>query len=147
MRFTPTPTPTPTLEASVTDFTDPFDPGPPTDEEIEREFIATHFVNLTPHDVKIVGVRYLEHVTLPASGKVARVASTTTLAGEYEKIPMMRSTLGAVEGLPEPRDGVIYVVSALVRSAVPHRDDVASPGDLVRDERGNVVGCRGLVVN
>lgn len=129
------------------DFVDPFDPPPPTDEEIERECRAARFVNLTPHDVRIVGVRYLDHITIPASGKVARVASTSTLVGEYEGIPMMRSTLGEVEGLPAPRDGVIYVVSALVRSAVPHREDVASPGDLVRDERGNVIGCRGLVVN
>ena len=68
-------------------------------------------------------------------------------AGEFEGIPLARTAFGAVEGLPGPVEGVVYVVSALVRSAVPGRCDVTSPGDLVRDSEGRVVGCRGLVVN
>jgi hypothetical protein len=34
-----------------------------------------------------------------------------------------------------------------VHAGVPHRRDVASPGDLVRDGGGIVVGCRNLIVN
>lgn len=62
-------------------------------------------------------------------------------------MPLSRTSYGAVEGLPEPKAGVIYIVSALVRAAVPGRLDVASPGELVRDAAGAVVGCKGLSVN
>lgn len=102
----------------------------------------THFVNLTPHSVTVV-----DGPTLPPSGSVARCSSTSTPAGEHGGVNLVRTVFGAVEGLPDPVSGVVYVVSALVRAAVPHRTDVASPGDLVRNEAGQVVGCRNLVVN
>jgi hypothetical protein len=99
-------------------------------------------VNLTPHAIVIAG-----GVTLPPSGAVARCSTLNTPAGEHAGVPLSRVTYGAVEGLPAPAEGVLYVVSGLVRAAVPLRLDVASPGDLVRDASGAVVGCRGLVVN
>ncbi len=102
-------------------------------------------VNLTPHALNVVtsgGV-----TTIKPDGTVARCATTSTPAGEAAGIPLSRTTYGKVIGLPDPVPGVIFVVSALVRAAVPHRGDVASPGDLVRDAAGNVIGCRGLVVN
>ncbi len=103
------------------------------------------FVNLTPHDIVIqneVGTR-----SIPASGEVARCAITSSDAGEACGVPLSYSLYGAVKNLPEPAEGVLYIVSALVRSALPQRLDLASPGELVRDGLGNVVGCRNLVVN
>ncbi len=100
------------------------------------------FVNLTPHAVTVVG-----GPTLPPSGQVARCSQTSTPAGEHGGVALSRVVFGAVEGLPEPEPGVVFVVSALVRAAVPGRSDVASPGELVRNEAGQPVGCRGLVVN
>jgi len=58
-------------------------------------------------------------------------------------IPTVKTSYGEVTGLPEPVEGVIYVVSGMVASASP-REDVMSPGDLVRDENGRIVGCWGL---
>lgn len=101
-----------------------------------------NFVNLTPHSIIIV-----DALTLPPSGTVARCAATSTPAGTHGKIALTRTAFGAVEGLPEPEAGVVFVVSALVRAAVPGRSDVASPGDLVRDASGVVIGCRNLVIN
>ena len=98
--------------------------------------------NLTPHAIVLVN-----GPTLPPSGSIARCASSSTPAGEHGGVALVRTVFGAVEGLPEPEAGVVFVVSALVRAAVPHRSDVASPGDLVRNEAGAVVGCRNLVVN
>lgn len=103
---------------------------------------SPRFVNLTPHAVVVVG-----GPTLPPSGSVARCASASVPAGEHGGVALSRVTFGAVEGLPDPEAGVVFVVSALVRAAVPGRSDVASPGDLVRDAAGAVVGCRNLVVN
>ena len=54
---------------------------------------------------------------------------------------------GEVTGLPPEEEGVVLVVSGLVRAALPEREDLASPGGLVRDEKGRVVGCTHLVTN
>ena len=58
-------------------------------------------------------------------------------------IPTVVSSYGEVTGLPDPQLGVAYIVSGMVASAAP-RPDVFSPGDLVRDESGRPVGCKGL---
>lgn len=100
------------------------------------------FANLTPHAIVLVN-----GPTIPPSGSLARCASSSVSAGEHAGVTLSRTSYGAVEGLPEPEAGVIYIVSALVRAAVPGRLDVASPGELVRDAAGVVVGCKGLVVN
>ena len=107
---------------------------------------AMNITNLTPHTLNII----LSDGTtraIPPSGSVARCRTVNEPAGYADGVPLVRVAYGAVEGLPEAAEGVLYVVSALVRAAVPERSDVASPGDLVRDPEGNVVGCRGLVVN
>lgn len=59
-------------------------------------------------------------------------------------IPVTKTKFGEVEGLPEPEEGVIYITSQLVAQAVPEREDVFFPDDLVRDENGNIIGCRAL---
>lgn len=52
--------------------------------------------------------------------------------------------LGEVRDLPDPQAGTVYVVSGVVADAVPDRDDVAFPDDVVRDEQGRVIGARAL---
>jgi hypothetical protein len=102
-------------------------------------------VNLTPHVVNVVDEGAC---TLPPSGQVARVSSTTTEVRRVNGIPCSAVSYGEVQGLPEAEEGTLYIVSALVRAAVPHRRDVASPGELVRDpETKQPIGCRGLAVN
>lgn len=105
----------------------------------------TTLTNLTPHAINIITPAGT--VTLAPSGAVARCTQTSTPAGEVNGIALSRTVFGAVTGLPEPVEGVILVVSALVRAALPSRTDLASPGELVRDAAGNVVGCKGLIVN
>jgi len=39
---------------------------------------------------------------------------------------------------------VYYIVSQLVKSALPDRDDLLVPAEVVRDETGRIVGCRSL---
>lgn len=100
-------------------------------------------VNLTPHTINEVttGTSY------PPSGQVARVAQVTVKAGEHDGVPMYKSTFGKVEGLPEPEEGTIYIVSAMALNGVVGRDDVVSPGNLERDENGQPVGCVGFRMN
>lgn len=108
--------------------------------------VAVTVLNLTPHALNVHDLNG-SVTTFPPSGTVARCSSTTTQVGEANGFPLFSTTFGEVVGLPDPQDNVLLVVSALVRQAVPNRKDVASPGELVRDEAGNPVGCKGLTVN
>lgn len=105
-----------------------------------------NFVNLTPHSIKIVDGADQICLILPPSGNVARVDSKSVSRGSINSIPISSVIFGDVVGLPDASDDTMFIVSGMVRSAVPHRQDVASPGDLVRDSAGNVIGCRGLLV-
>ena len=119
--------------------------------------------NLTPHAVRIFAADgKTELLTVPPSGAVARVAVTRQETGvvpiemdadrlmardPLAGIPVFVGTYGQVTGLPEPVNGTVYIVSAMVRQAVPRRRDVLSPGELIRDDKGQPVGCRGLEAN
>jgi hypothetical protein len=46
--------------------------------------------------------------------------------------------------LPDPQPEVAYVVSRLLASALPDRDDLFFPGLEVRDSEGHILGCRWL---
>jgi len=98
-------------------------------------------VNLTPHAIHIVGGG-----TLHSEG-VARVDSQSVSVGSADGVPLVRVTFGEVIGLPAPEAGLLFVVSGMVRAALPGRVDIASPGELVRDETGRVVGCAALIIN
>lgn len=58
-------------------------------------------------------------------------------------IAVTRAVYGDITGLPEPQEGVIYIVSALVALAA-RREDVLFPGPAIRDAEGRIVACRGL---
>lgn len=103
-------------------------------------------VNLTPHPLTLFRLDG-STVTVSPSGTVARVSQTSDQVGTVNGVALVRSQFGEVIDLPAPQDGVIYIVSALVRGAVPDRGDLASPGDLVRNDQGAVVGCRSLIVS
>lgn len=105
---------------------------------------TTNFVNLTPHALNIYtaesGV-----ISVPPSGNVARVATSFNLDSTVDGIDIYTATYGEIEGLPAPQDNVIYITSGLIVSALQGtRYDVTSPGELVRDEDGRPIGCKGL---
>ena len=109
----------------------------------------TQLINLTPHDIKIV----FEDGTIlkvPATGEVARVSSNTDTVGGVitagGTVPIKAVSYGEVTGLPEydPDKSQYFLVSSLVAARVPDRRDVLIPGDFIRDDKGNIVGCRSL---
>ena len=105
-------------------------------------------VNLTPHTV-VLHLADGTTETIPPSGTVARVSQVATRVGTVAGVPVVTTRPGPVTGLPafDYDDGAGYIVSALVRLALPERIDLFSPADLVRDAAGNVVGCRALEGN
>jgi len=103
-------------------------------------------MNLTPHEVVLV--RGETRLIIPPSGTVARVASDRRVVATIEvdglRVPINEVVFGQVENLPDPAEGVFYVVSALVARALPERQDLLVPDDTLRDERGQIVGARAL---
>lgn len=97
-------------------------------------------INLTPHEIKIVGADGKVIQSFPSEG-VVRCQVTRQQAGEVNGIPVNRTIFGDVEGLPEQQEGIVYIVSALVAQATK-RDDVLIPDDAVRDEQGRIIGCK-----
>lgn len=98
-------------------------------------------INLCEHVINLPG-----GLVLPAcpKGEGARVAVTRTPVGIRCGVPAFVPVYGEIEGLPEPVDGTVYVVSNLVRGRVPGRIDLASPGLQQRDTEGKVIGADGL---
>ena len=103
------------------------------------------FVSLLPHAVSIV-LSSGEQMTIEPSGSVARCSQRDEFVQELDGVRITRQVLGDATGLPPRQEGVFFIVSRLVASAAPDRDDLLIPGPLVRDEKGVVIGCRGLSV-
>lgn len=107
--------------------------------------------NLTPHEVKIfklVGTVTDLDLVIEAGEEVARVSCEyMKVDKKVEGVDLYRPVFGEVTGLPEYSEGTYLLVSAMVREALPLRKDLVSPGQLLRDDDGNVIGCLGLVGN
>lgn len=105
-------------------------------------------VNLTPHEVRVVDEQQNELVAIPSSG-VARAAQTDKVVGSVEiggqTVTVVETVFGEVQDLPEPAEGVAYVVSIITANAA--RAEGRSTEDLlitsgpVRDPDGRIVGC------
>lgn len=56
-------------------------------------------------------------------------------------VPVNKVVYGDVD-LPDPQAGVFYIVSALVAQAAPDRPDLLIVDDTVRNDAGQVIGCK-----
>lgn len=100
------------------------------------------FINLTPHTINIIVND--ETTVVEPSGVIARVAMTQELINTINGIPVYHNSYGKPEGLPEPKKGVYYIVSALLAQAVPEREDVLITSNPIRDPEGRIIGCGAL---
>jgi len=95
--------------------------------------MATKIVNLTPHELVLMdetGENEIAHI--PVAGEAARVGTRATKIGQVEidghDVPVVETTFGETENLPEPLDDTTYVVSIIVLQAVRGvRKDVVAP--------------------
>jgi hypothetical protein len=106
-------------------------------------------INLTPHDIHVKEGETI--TTYPATGDVARVSVTNEVIGTANGAPISRPVYGKVEGLPAyQKQGMYYIVSMLVRSAMPERKDLLSPDSgptAKRDDRGQIEYVCGWLSN
>ena len=100
------------------------------------------FRNYTPHMVNIIVGNKVKHLIQP-EGIPIRVKEEQVFSHYIEgtKIPVYKVRYGEVENLPEKEVGVLLIVSLMIKQACPDRDDLISPLNLVRDDKGNIVGC------
>lgn len=117
--------------------------------------------NFTPHNVVLfVGEGQEQYVLTFTSQGVARVAANETLVESLPvaiddcyktfKVDFFETTYGKVEGLPEPEEGTLLIVSALVLSAAKAegRKDCIAPNTgktAVRNDAGQIVGVKSFV--
>lgn len=108
------------------------------------------FINLTPHALNVKTTNG-DYITLPPSSNgPARVVYDTlppeqTRIDGHEVAVTVAGPVREIIGLPDPDDNVVLIVSKAVSDvAPPNRGDLMSPGRLIRDEDGNVIGCDGL---
>jgi hypothetical protein len=108
-------------------------------------------VNLTPHEVRIVDESNELIAAIPSSG-VARATQQDVPAGSIEfdgaSIPVVKTEFGGVE-LPEPTEGVVYIVSNITVQAAKavgrSTADLLFPSGIpIRDAQGQIVGVRAL---
>lgn len=108
-------------------------------------------VNKTPHPVTLV----LDDakITLDPVLPIPRVSSHNVVTANYvitddngveHTITREAPEFGEVIDLPEPQEGVVYIVSMLVAARAVGRNDLVSPGRQLRNEAGQVIGCAGL---
>ena len=112
--------------------------------------------NLTPHPVTIVipGGRSMTIPTdpegparcIPTTEVVGKVMVITPDGGDVEFVPVRRTVMGAVTGLPDPEPGVLLLVSRVVAEAARDRKDLVIVDDTVRDDQGRIIGARALAV-
>lgn len=112
--------------------------------------MTTIYRNLTPHALSVKALDRATVVIPPDSRSAARVVydqlppEQTNIAGHEVQISVAGSPREIV-GLPEPEEDVILIVAKAVADAAPAgRGDLMSPGRLLRDADGKVVGCDGL---
>lgn len=118
-------------------------------------------VNLTSHKINILRAGLAGHeevLAVEPSGLVARLAvqrkevDNITIANDkvvgspldgLGGIAFYKSVFGEPSDLPPSKPDTIYIVSSLFRSGFD-RDDLWVPGELIRDEKGQPIGCLGL---
>lgn len=101
-----------------------------------------NFKNFTPHTIT------LNNGTSFQSEGVARVSNTFS---EFDENNICNVSYGDIQGLPEPKDGIYYIVSALVLAAakLQGRKDCVAPAtghpECIRKD-GFIVSVPGFVM-
>lgn len=103
----------------------------------------TQIKNFTPHPITICN-NAGEVIRVIQPEGLVRLKAVTVPAGEIDGVPVTKTEFGTPEGMPEFQEGVFIVVSQLVKTALPSRSDLLVPAEVVRDEKGNIVGCKSL---
>lgn len=99
-------------------------------------------INLTPHPVRILDANNNLVKEYPSQGS-GRIPTQAFEIKAIDGVPIFDVVFLYSEfSLPEEKESVFYIVSNVVHNKFPERFDLLTPFDLVRDEKGNTIGCR-----
>jgi hypothetical protein len=108
---------------------------------------VTEIINLTPHEISVMVGDTMKRI--PASGNVVRMSSRCERCGDINGMQIVRVNDGETRGMPEPKDGTVYIVSSVVAKTL-RRKDVLSPDTsddgVIRDGNGYIIGVKRLQV-
>jgi len=101
-------------------------------------------VNLTPHPI-VVDNGVSKKVYEPA-GTIARVETVSTKVDEVDGFDVVTNQVTG-HNVPDPEEGKVYIVSAMVLSLLSDRADLVAPdtGKASRNEKGHIVSVPGFV--
>jgi len=108
-----------------------------------------NLVNLTPHDVHLY-VGEAKVATFEKAASPARASQSAKAVGEVNVeghlIPIVSVTYGDLQDVPPVKDDTMYIVSVIAGQAMlaSGRTDFLIVHDTVRDDKGQIVGCRGF---
>lgn len=100
------------------------------------------FVNLTPHEVTLVDDAGSVLLVIAPEAISARCAVKREIAFTADGVQVNRSVFGEVIGLPVPAEGTWFIVSRIVAEAATDRFDLLVPDETVRNEAGQIIGCK-----
>jgi len=102
-------------------------------------------VNLIGHEITIAG-----YATLPKADKPCYVKTNQIIIGKIDGIPIAKTEFDSIVNLPDPEDGVYYIVSRISMDYVPFkREDVLcvdTGTTALRDENGQVIAVTQLSI-
>lgn len=114
----------------------------------QKLIIMAKIINCTPHPITMCDAEGKIFHTFPKGEIVPRLSVKTVPAEELIdhgiNIPTTLTQFGEVENLPDFKAGIFLIVSQLVKSACPNRNDLLVPAEVVRDKDGNIIGCKSL---
>lgn len=110
----------------------------------ETKELEMNIINKTPHALSIMNDEGKVIKVFEKSDNPVRLSTAVITDEPICGITTTKTQFGEVQNLPDFEEGVYYIVSQLVKSALPDRRDLLVPAELVRDENGNIIGCRSL---
>lgn len=113
--------------------------------DVPPVIIRAEIINLTAEDVHFVSGEYNQNrITFPVSGIIAKVEEIMNEVGKLNGgIPLYETIYGDVVNLPEPSQGVVFIVSTLV-ALIAERDDLVVCSNHVYNSNGVIIGCKGF---
>ena len=116
-----------------------------TSEQEALNMIREKIINLTPHPVIYIESSGKKRTwDNPKSDiKLPRIAEVVVEECPIDGVRTYKKSFGGCDNLPDETDGVYYIVSAMIASALPRRNDLLVP-NAIRDESGRIIGCDGF---
>lgn len=103
--------------------------------------------NLTPHAVNIIAEDGSTIATFPSEG-VARATQQAEKIGELNGVDIVSMKFGETVDLPAYEQGTFYIVSVITLNAAQAGGrligDLLMTADPVRNNEGQIIGCRRL---